>query len=88
MHVRQTDGQEVHSLVFDDRKLDTPQLLQTEGLFVEHAEQLEKHLVQLVLVTSFTYPGLQPLSSHCPSPALLHVRQLGAHFLQTPLIGE
>jgi len=84
---RQTDGQGVQLLVFD-RKLDIPQLVQTEGLLVEQVAQLEKHLVQLLVKTIFKYPGLYPLSSHRPSPALPHVIQFAAHFLQSPFIGE
>jgi hypothetical protein len=84
---RQTDGQGVQLLVFD-RKLDIPQLVQTEGLLVEQVAQLEKHLVQLLVKTIFKYPGLHPLSSHSPSPALPHVIQFAAHFLQSPFIGE
>lgn len=87
VQVKQADGQGVQLLVFD-KKLDVPQLVQTEGLLAEQVAQPEKHLVQLLDWTNFTYPELHPLSSHCPSPALPQVIQFAAHFLQSPFIGE
>lgn len=71
-----------------ERKLELPQLRQVEGLFVEQVAQLEKHLVQFVVPTIFTYPELQPPSSQLFAPALPQVRQLLAHWRQTPLIAE
>jgi hypothetical protein len=53
LQVKQAEGHATQLLEFD-KKLELPQLKQTEGLLVEQAAQLEKHCVQFVVPLIFT----------------------------------
>jgi hypothetical protein len=53
LQVKQAEGHATQLLEFD-KKLESPQLKQTEGLIGKQVAQLEKHWVQLVVPLIFT----------------------------------